>query len=142
MSEQPEVNVQTAIPFFHVADMAKSLAFYVDGLGFEIKLKWEPRGTIEWCSIDLGNASLMLQCPPNDGVERTPIANPGQGVTICFICRDAIAIYRSAKANGLDPERPFVGNGMWVTTLKDPDGYNILFESLTDVAEGTEYAEV
>jgi hypothetical protein len=30
---------------------------------------------------------------------------------------------------------------MWVTSLSDPDGYRIDFESDTDVPEGTEYAE-
>jgi hypothetical protein len=30
---------------------------------------------------------------------------------------------------------------MWVTGVLDPDGYHLLFESPTDVAEETEYAE-
>jgi len=36
---------------------------------------------------------------------------------------------------------PFVGNGMWVTSLVDPDGYKVLFESATDTPEETEYSE-
>jgi hypothetical protein len=28
---------------------------------------------------------------------------------------------------------------MWVTSLDDPDGWSLHFESPTDVAEGTEY---
>ena len=35
----------------------------------------------------------------------------------------------------------FVGNGMWVTSLSDPDGYRIDFESDTDVAEGTVWSD-
>ena len=30
---------------------------------------------------------------------------------------------------------------MWVTSLADPDGYRLEFESLTDVAEDTQLAE-
>ena len=30
-----------------------------------------------------------------------------------------------------------VGNGMWVTEVTDPDGYNLSFQSATDVAEET-----
>jgi hypothetical protein len=30
---------------------------------------------------------------------------------------------------------------MWVTNMIDPDGYKVEFESPTDVAEETEYAE-
>jgi hypothetical protein len=62
------------------------------------------------------------------------------GVSVCFICKDALAIYRSAIARGLPAERPFVGNAMWVTSLRDPDGYRIDFESYTDVQEETVYS--
>jgi hypothetical protein len=30
---------------------------------------------------------------------------------------------------------------MWVTSLSDPDGYRIDFESDTDVPEGTQFSE-
>ena len=35
--------------------------------------------------------------------------------------------------------RPFVGNGLWVTTVVDPDGYRLDFESPTEEAEETVY---
>lgn len=44
-----------------VTNMDSSLNFYTNGLGFELKMKWEPRGTIEWCWLQLDEASLMLQ---------------------------------------------------------------------------------
>ena len=34
----------------------------------------------------------------------------------------------------------FVGNGLWVVTFLDPDGYRIEFESPTDVPEETVYS--
>jgi hypothetical protein len=61
-------------------------------------------------------------------------------VSVCFICRDALELYRQFRARGVPARRPFVGNGMWVTSLKDPDGYDIHFESLTDAAEESEYS--
>ena len=30
---------------------------------------------------------------------------------------------------------------MWVTSIKDPDGYDLNFESPTDAPEETEYAD-
>jgi lactoylglutathione lyase len=51
------------------------------------------------------------------------------------MCVDAIAVYHQAKARGLEPSRPFVGNSLWVTSLVDPDGYRLDFESPTDVPE-------
>lgn len=71
----------------------------------------------------------------------TPEGKVGVGVTICFICEDALALYHEFTARGIAASLPFVGNGMWVTSLADPDGYRIDFESYTDVAEGTEYTE-
>ena len=41
-------------------DMEKSLAFYRDGLGFEIKESWPDQGTPMWCNLLLGGQSLML----------------------------------------------------------------------------------
>jgi len=37
--------------------------------------------------------------------------------------------------------KPFVGNGMWVISLRDPDGYDLHFESSTNVPEETLYVE-
>jgi lactoylglutathione lyase len=61
------------------------------------------------------------------------------GVSICFICADALAIYGEVTARGIEASRPMVGNGMWNFSLSDPDGYRIEFESYTDVPEGTVY---
>jgi len=51
------------------------------------------------------------------------------------------AIYRDVTRKGLDASRPFVGNGMWVTSLRDPDGYSVEFESYTEVPEETVFED-
>ena len=48
---------------------------------------------------------------------------------------------REFRSRGIQASTPFVGNGMWVTSLSDPDGYRIEFESYTDVPEETEFSE-
>src|SRR5262249_23760719 len=124
-------------------DIDASLRFYVDGLGFTMTKHWAPEGRIRWCWLELGEAAIMLQEYWKDGRPAGGPAGPlGQGVSICFIGADAIAIYHTALDRGLAPSRPFVGNRLWVTSLKDPDGYHLDFESPTDVIEGTEYVEV
>jgi hypothetical protein len=45
------------------------------------------------------------------------------------------------KTKGVNASLPFVGNGMWVTNVNDPDGYQLCFESLTDMPEETKYSE-
>jgi lactoylglutathione lyase len=130
-------NVRQAVPFFMVVNMANSLNFYVKGLGFELKNKWEPRGSIEWCWLQLDNAALMLQEYRN----KPPAEKLGEGVSICFMCADALKIYEQISSRGLLPAEPFVGNNLWVVQLKDPDGYKIAFESPTDVPEETMYSD-
>ena len=84
----------------------------------------------------------MLQEYWKDGKQGGwPAGVLGQGVSICFICADAIAVYHDSQARGLTPSTPFVGNNLWGTTLTDPDGYRLDFESPTDVPEETVYHE-
>jgi hypothetical protein len=137
IEQPPPANVTQAVPFFIVRDMAASLRFYVGGLDFQIKIQWSPDGPdrIRWCWLELGGAALMLQEMAPDAAQ----AAPGGRVSVCFMCRDALAIYRDAAAKGLSPKRPFVGNGLWVVSFTDPDGFRIDFESLTDAVEETEY---
>jgi catechol 2,3-dioxygenase-like lactoylglutathione lyase family enzyme len=127
-------NVKETVPLFGVSNLQASLRFYVDGVGFEIKKSWSPEGQMRWCWLQIGEAALMLQ------THAEPIPKR-DGMSICFICSDAIALYRQFRARGIAAARPFVGNGLWVTSVMDPDGYKLEFESPTDVAEETEYSE-
>lgn len=128
-------NLLEAVPFLAVRSMDQALAFYRDGLGFEVKLTWEPEGAIRWCQIERDAVHLMLQeyAPGHEA----PAEPRGVGVTLTIVCQDALAIHLEARARGLQPDRPFVGNGMWVVGFRDPDGYRLEFESLCDLPEGT-----
>jgi|SRR5262245_3181569 len=136
-------HVKQAVPFFGITNIEASLDFYVRGLGFAMTQHWSPEGRIRWCWLQLGDAAVMLQEYWKDGRPGGGPNGPlGQGVSICFMCADAIAIYHDARARGLAPETPpYVGNHLWVTSFTDPDGYRLDFESPTDVPEGTVYAE-
>jgi hypothetical protein len=83
----------------------------------------------------------MLQEYWRDGRRAgAPEGRLGQGVSVCFICGDALAVYRDVTSRGVAAERPYVGNRLWVTSLRDPDGYRLDFESPTDVPEETVYS--
>ena len=136
-----ETNVKQVVPFFAVSNMKDSLGFYVDGLGFVMTKKWIDEGTVRWCWLQRGGAALMLQdFRREEGQSWSPEGKLGLGVSIVFICDDALAIYREATAKGIQASRPFVGNGMWVASLRDPDGYSVEFESYTDVPEDTVFS--
>jgi catechol 2,3-dioxygenase-like lactoylglutathione lyase family enzyme len=137
-------NVHMTVPLFNVTDMAAAREFYIGGLGFRQKLAWTPddSNAMRWCWLELEGVAVMLQqfwreSGPDGAPDETPL---GQGLTICFICRDALAVRREALSRGLAPSQtPTVGNGLWVVSYLDPDGYRLDFESPTDVEEGTEF---
>lgn len=137
-----EANVQQAVPFFGISNMEQSLRFYLHGLGFEMTHKWIDEGKLRWCWLQLGQVALMLQEFRREGHDSwRPEGKLGVGLSICFMCKDALAIYREFKSRGVQAQRPFVGNHMWVTSVADPDGYKLFFESPTDVPEETEFSE-
>src|SRR5919198_1758659 len=146
MPVETMTNVKQAVPFFGVTNMEASLRFYVDGLRFKMKRWWipdqadghndyKPHGRIRWCWLELGEAAIMLQelLP-----ERQPTETLGTGVNVCFQCEDALALYREFKSRGIQTQRPFVGNRLWVVPVTDPDGYRMEFSSPTDAPEDTE----
>jgi lactoylglutathione lyase len=137
-----EHNVKQAVPFFLVSDINASLRFYVDGLDFKMTNTWIVDGVLRWCWLEIGDAAIMLQEFWKAGDDPSlPKGKPGFGVSICFMCADALGIYRSAKSRGLEVSRPFVGNGLWVTSLTDPDGYRLDFESKTDAREESVFTD-
>ena len=141
-----EPNVRQAVPFFAVSNIEASVRYYVDGLGFEMTMQWIDQeideGKLRWCWLQRGGAALMLQEFPTAGHDSwTPAGKLGKGVSIYFICDDALAIFREIEPRGIHASKPFVSNRMWVTALSDPDGYRLAFESATDAPEETEYSE-
>jgi len=131
-------NVKQAVPFFAVSDIEQSLRFYVDGLGFEMINKWINDGKLRWCWLQIGGAAIMLQeFKKQLHNSSVPEGKVGTGVSVYFICEDALAIYREGRSRGLTLKTPFVGNGMWVTEIGDPDGYKLFFESPTNDPEET-----
>lgn len=123
--------------------MERSVRYYVDGLGFTMQHQWVAEGKLRWCWLQSGGAALMLQEFRKQGNNSwAPGGKVGEGVSLCFQCEDAVAIYHDVRSRGIEASEPEVGNAMWVTCLSDPGGYRIEFESLTDTPEETKLSEV
>jgi lactoylglutathione lyase len=142
-SAKPSANVKQVVPFFRVADMGRSVRFYMEGLGFSMKHKWVVDEKLRWCWLELGGAALMLQ----EYLKDSPLASAapgtlGAGVSLAFQCEDAVALYQEFISRSMDASEPQVGNSMWVTCLSDPDGYRLEFASLTDTPEETKLSEL
>ena len=98
-----------------------------------------PDGRIRWCWLELGDAAIMLQ---EFLLQRRPKETLGTGVSVSFMCEDALALYHEFKSRGVQTRnRPFVGNGLWVVPVTDPDGYRMEFQSPTDAPEESELEE-
>ncbi len=136
-----QTNIRLTVPFFMVRDMEVSLDFYTNKLGFTITNQWTPRGKIEWCWLQREAVAFMLQQPRDADHWLYTLPNAGKGISICFQCADALALYREFTANGVSIRDPQVGNNMWVVCFNDPDGYKLDFESPTDVEEETLYSD-
>src|SRR4051812_35962501 len=118
---EPTANVRQAVPFLWVHDLEASRRFYVDGLGFQVTQHWISDGKLRWCWLELGGAALMLQEFWREGHHRNlPETAVGVGVSLAFICADALEIYRSLMGRGIEATHPTVSNGMWVSNVIDP----------------------
>src|SRR5262249_60502619 len=115
------MNVKEVVPFLRVAEMERSLRFYVDGLGFAMTKSWTPEGRVLWCWLESGSESMMLQEIYKEGHHAwKPEGKLGLGVSVVFICEDALAIYREVRSRGVDATEPEVGNAMWAFHVTDP----------------------
>ena len=107
--------IENVTPILYVADMSKSLAFYVDILGFS-KAAW---GDDTFTCISRDNTSLYL-CKGGQGL-------PGTWVWIGFE-GDILAIYQALKSKGVKIKLPPT-NFSWAFEMQveDPDGHILRF---------------
>jgi lactoylglutathione lyase len=140
----PVHDVTAVVPLLMVTSMERSLAFYIDGLGFTIQNRWVPDGRLRWCWMSLGGAALMLQEAVDPSRQKMTSAGVlGNGASLYFQCSDALAIYRDAAARGIHALRePQVGNFAWEVFFADPDGYKINFSSPTELPEETLLSQI
>ena len=61
-SPEPD-RVRDLIPFIHVSDVERSIAFY-ERLGLTVDDTYEPDGQLVWASMRSGSAALMLAKAP------------------------------------------------------------------------------
>ena len=127
-------DVRSVVALLECFDMPASIAFY-RALGFEIVERWGARdGEIDWVRLRLGGAELMLNTA-YDGGERPPVPDPGRvmghaDTELFFECADVDAVYELLHGKGMsisEPETTFFRTKR--VLLKDPDGFQIWFQS-------------
>ena len=131
------IEVTGVAPLVQVFDMPKSLRFYRDVLGFAVtgrsKAFSDNADDVGWCMLELGAATIMLNTAydPDDVPEAPEAArlDGHQDTGLFFGCPDVDAAYRHLVSKGVDVEAPKVTwYGMKQLSLKDPDGFGIVFQ--------------
>jgi len=129
------IDVNGMTPLLQVFDMATSLRFYCDGLGFEIVTT--DKNTVapnhNWVWLRLNGVDLMLNTA-YEYDERPPVADAHRvathhDATLYFGAPDVDAVYRHLRAKGLDVKEPKVAPyGMKQLYFRDPDGFGLCFQ--------------
>jgi catechol 2,3-dioxygenase-like lactoylglutathione lyase family enzyme len=118
--------VRDLVPFMHVSDLARSIAFY-EQLGLEIGDTYEIRGELQWVALQNDHARLMLQ------LASAPIDPQQQAVLFYLYVADLDALRDRLLAHGVlvGPIRDGRPGPEREIALSDPDGYCLM------IAEGT-----
>ncbi|HEX5761151.1 MAG TPA: VOC family protein [Thermoanaerobaculia bacterium] len=121
---QPEtLRLRTVTPTLTVNDIAKSLAFYRDALGFVEGEHWEAGGTLQGVQLRAGDCELYLtQDDWKKGRDRTK----GVGIRLhCDTAQDVDALAARIRAAGgtLTEEPTDRSWGLRELTVADPDGF-------------------
>ena len=120
------------VPELHCSDLDKSLAFYVDLLGFSI-LYDRPEDRFTY--LDRGGAELMLEeyAPGARMLAKAPFERPyGRGINFQIRVEDADALHAAVVSAGLPVFLPLeerwyrrddieIGTRQFI--VEDPDGY-------------------
>ena len=123
------VTLQSITPSFTVNDLEKSLAFYRDVLGLEVKERWEEGGKLMGVELGAGTSTFMIgQDDFKKGRDRK------KGVGFRLYCQtdqdvDAMAAGIRGRGGSLTEEPKDESWGGRAFTVTDPDGFVITISS-------------
>ena len=119
-----KLNLISSSPSFTVNDIDKSLAWYLDVLGFTVGDKWEHEGKLMGAEIKAGKTKFWIgQDDWKKGRDRVK----GVGVRVyCSTTNDIDALAKHIKSKGGTlADEPRDEFGMRHLTVDDPDGFKI-----------------
>ena len=120
-------------PLLQVYDMRRSVAFYLDVLGFEVVEQYEPDGHLYWAMLRLGGAVVMLNSRYEDDDPARPAMAPRvpahEDMTLYFACPDVDAAHEHLSSRGVPVKPPTVTHyQMKQLHITDPDGFPLCFQ--------------
>ena len=130
-TEPESLRLRSLSPALTADDLEKSLGFYVDGLGFTVKERWEEEGKLLGVMLVAGCCELGLS---QDDWAKGRDRKKGVGFRIfAETAQNLDAIAARLRENGVEPDGPKDEPwGARALTATDPDGFKI---TLTAVSE-------
>jgi catechol 2,3-dioxygenase-like lactoylglutathione lyase family enzyme len=126
--QQPEsLRLRSLAASLTVGDLAKSVAWYRDVLGFTPGERWEGAGGLRGMQMKAGACDIMLN---QDDFAKGRDRKKGEGCRLWVgTAQDITMIAAGVKAKGwpLDREPSETPWGDWAFALTDPDGFKITF---------------
>jgi glyoxylase I family protein len=128
-TSEPGLALGGLVPHLEVFDMAESLRFYRDHLGFAVVHSSPNMG---WCMLASGETSLMLNSAYDDDDERPPARDPQRQRwhrdVMLYIQADPYQVHARLREAGWPVGEPYVAPyGMLQVHTADPDGYGVAF---------------
>jgi catechol 2,3-dioxygenase-like lactoylglutathione lyase family enzyme len=132
--EAPAANLVSVTPFFIVADLRASIAYYVERLGFKLDFEGPP-DDVYYAQVSREGLGVMLKAI-------TPVVLPRPNHTrhewarwdAYFYANDPDTLFAEFTNRGASVVRPlsFIDNGLWGFEVADGDGYVLAFFRLRD----------
>ena|SRR5215813_4145653 len=123
----PVERVSGLIPFVHVEDIERSIAFYYH-LGFIVSSVYKYRGRPVWAALQSERAELMVS---TDGDSVDPA---DQGVLFYLYSSNLTALREQLLAAGIDAGKIFDGTPAPREQMRvtDPDGYVLMVAQIEE----------
>lgn len=128
----PEPNLVNISPFFIVADLQASVAYYVDRLGFTLDFQG-PEGDVYYAGVRREAAHIMLKAVAPEVLPKPNHTRHGWARWDAYIyTMDPDALFAELKDRGARfmKELSFIDDGLWGFEVSDADGYVIAFFTL------------
>ena len=130
------MNIPALVPELDVSDLDRSLAFYVDLVGFTI-LYQRPEERFAYLTLDGVHMMLDEAAGPGRRFRPAPLEQPyGQGVNFQITVADAAILHQRVLTAGYVPQVPIEDRwyrrndseiGLRQFVVADPDGYLLRF---------------
>jgi catechol 2,3-dioxygenase-like lactoylglutathione lyase family enzyme len=127
-------NLVAISPFFIVADLQASVAYYIDRLGFTLDFQG-PDADVYYAGVRREAAHIMLKAIVPEVLPQPNHTRHGWARWDAYIyTMDPDVLYTEFKERGATfvKELSFIDDGLWGFEVQDADGYIIAFFTLRD----------